>query len=258
MVYTQHSPREKAGLGRTILKIPLTEVSTPNDDSTTSVSNEAITDSPDTKFDQLAELVRKLSENIESSEKKPQPLEKEIKPASSSSTKSKATSKPKMRSELCNYTTHTTDECYRILFCMICKKDDHRTSDHLSYTVSSSVVSYHNAQSHNYASGSKQIRQKAKPFTPCTHSGFNDHLPDDCLMYPCCDICGDPTHDSSGHEDVIQSRRGITKPTQQSTSSPRCKICGSNIHTTTDHGSISQFKKAIKAKPTRKWVHKKN
>ena len=156
---------------------------------------------------------RKLSEKIESSEKNPQPLEKEIKPASSSSTKSKATSKPKMRCELCNYTTHTTDDCYRILFCMICKKDDHRTSDHLSYTVSSSAVSYHNAQSHNYASGSKQVRLKAKPFTPCTHCGFNDHLPDDCLMYPCCDICG------------------------------------SNIHTTTDHGSISQFKRPLKLNP---------
>jgi hypothetical protein len=121
---------------------PLTELLVPTDDSTTSVSNEAITDSPDSKYDQLAELVRKLSD-------------KEIKPTSSSSTKSKATSKPKMRCELCNYTTHTTDDCYRILFCMIYKKEDHRTSDHLSYTVSSGAVSYHNAQSLDYASGSK-------------------------------------------------------------------------------------------------------
>jgi outer membrane murein-binding lipoprotein Lpp len=161
LVYTQHSPRKKAGLGKTILKRSLTEASTTNDESTTSVSNEVITDSPDSKFDQLAELVRKLSEKIETSEKKTQPLEKEIKPASSSSAKSNGTSKPKMRCELCNYTTHTTYDYYRILFCMICKKDDHKTSDHLSYTVSSSVVSYHNAQSRNYASGSKQIRQNA-------------------------------------------------------------------------------------------------
>jgi hypothetical protein len=110
LVYTQHSPREKAALGRIILKRPLTEVSVPNDDSTTSVSNEAITDIPDSKYDQLAELVRKLSEKIESSEKNPQPLKKEIKPASSSSTKSKATSKPKLRCELCNYTAHTTHQ----------------------------------------------------------------------------------------------------------------------------------------------------
>lgn len=241
------------------MKRPITEVSVPNHDSTTSVSNEAITDSPDSKYDQLAELVRQLSGKIESSEKTPQPLGKETKPASSSSTKSKATSKPKLRCELCNYTTHTTDDCYRILFYMICKKEDHRTSDHLSYTVSSGVVSYYNAHPIDYASGSKQIRQKAKPFSPCTHCGFNDHLPDDCLLYPCCDICGDPTHDSSGHEQVIQSSRGIIKPTPQPTSSPpRCKVCGSTVHTTTDHGSISQFKKTIKAKPTRKWVHKKN
>jgi hypothetical protein len=79
------------------------------------------------------------------------------------------------------------------------------------------------------------------------------------MIKPCCDICGDPTHDSSGHEQVIQARRGIINPTPQLTSSsPRCKVYGSTVHTTTDHGSISQFKKAIKAKPTRKWVHKKN
>jgi hypothetical protein len=176
LVYTQHSPREKAGLGRTILKRQITEVSVHTDDSTTSVSTEAIIDNPDSKYDQLAELVRKLSEKTESFEKTPQPLGKEIKPASSSSTKSKATSNPKLRCELCNY---TTDDCYRILFCMICKKEDHRTSDHLSYTVSSGVVSYYNAQSLDYASGSKQIRQKENPFSPCIHCGFNDYLPDD-------------------------------------------------------------------------------
>ena len=42
LVYTQHSPKEKAGLGRTILKRPLTKVST---------TNEVITDSHDSKFD---------------------------------------------------------------------------------------------------------------------------------------------------------------------------------------------------------------
>ncbi|GJT66151.1 retrovirus-related pol polyprotein from transposon TNT 1-94 [Tanacetum coccineum] len=41
------------------------------------------------------------------------------------------------------------------------------------------------AQPYQYASPSKQIlKAKAKPFSPCTHCGFNDHRPDDCRNYP--------------------------------------------------------------------------
>ncbi|GKF68095.1 hypothetical protein Tco_0197774, partial [Tanacetum coccineum] len=59
-------------------------------------------------------------------------------------------------------------------YCMICKREDHRTSD---------------------ASSSKQIlKAKAKPFPPCTHCGFNDHRPDDCRNYPECEICGSYDH----------------------------------------------------------------
>ena len=145
---------------------------------------------------------------------------------------------------------------------MVCKQEDHRTSDHLSYTTSLKAQANCKAQAYKYASGSKQnLKQKAKPFKPCTHYGFNDHHPVDCLMYPCCDICGDPSHDASRHDNVIQARRGLTTDSSQSTgssSSNKCTIYGSSIHSTTDHESINKFKKSIRPKPTKKWVNKQN
>ncbi|GJX79932.1 hypothetical protein Tco_0328081 [Tanacetum coccineum] len=45
------------------------------------------------------------------------------------------------------------------------------------------------AQPYQYASPSKQIlKAEAKPFTSCTHCGFNDHRLDDCRIYPECEI----------------------------------------------------------------------
>ncbi|GJR65545.1 hypothetical protein Tco_0011610 [Tanacetum coccineum] len=53
----------------------------------------------------------------------------------------------------------------RILYCMICKREDHRTSDHKMYTASLKRSENYKAQPYQYASSSKQIqRVKAKPF----------------------------------------------------------------------------------------------
>ncbi|GKE74447.1 hypothetical protein Tco_1536488, partial [Tanacetum coccineum] len=53
------------------------------------------------------------------------------------------------------------------------------------YTVSLKRSENYKAQPYQYASSSKQIlKEKAKPFPPCTHYGFNDHRPDDCRNYP--------------------------------------------------------------------------
>ncbi|GKC50078.1 retrovirus-related pol polyprotein from transposon TNT 1-94, partial [Tanacetum coccineum] len=71
-----------------------------------------------------------------------------------------------------------------ILYCMICKREDHRTLDHEMYTASLKRSKNYKAQPYQYASSSKQIlRAKTKPFPPCTHCGFNDHRPDDCRKY---------------------------------------------------------------------------
>ena len=61
LVFSQHSPREKnSGLVKTILKRPTPEVTTSVDDSSPSVHTEKNPESPESKIDQLAELLRKL------------------------------------------------------------------------------------------------------------------------------------------------------------------------------------------------------
>lgn len=176
-VYQPHSPKDKTNPGITILKRP---TSVPPENLTPSVSTEVKPDNTDSKVDQIAELVRMLSEKIESTEK-PSGSKSKQPSASTSSSKLKTTSRPSVRCELCNYPNHTTDKCYRVLFCMICKQEDHRTCDHISHTASLKAQGLYKTQGYQYASSSKQ-RLKAKPFLPCPHCGFNDHLPDDCMM----------------------------------------------------------------------------
>ncbi|GJY26303.1 retrovirus-related pol polyprotein from transposon TNT 1-94 [Tanacetum coccineum] len=72
-----------------------------------------------------------------------------------------------------------------ILYCMICKREDHKTSDHKMYTASLKRSENYKAQPYQYASPSKKIlKAKAKTFPPCTHYGFNDHRPDNYRNYP--------------------------------------------------------------------------
>ncbi|GJZ05124.1 retrovirus-related pol polyprotein from transposon TNT 1-94 [Tanacetum coccineum] len=60
-------------------------------------------------------------------------------------------------------------QALRILYCMICKREDHKTSDHEMYTASLKRSKNYKAQPYQYASSSKQIlKAKAKPFPPCT------------------------------------------------------------------------------------------
>ncbi|GJW36969.1 retrovirus-related pol polyprotein from transposon TNT 1-94 [Tanacetum coccineum] len=92
---------------------------------------------------------------------------------------------------------------------MICKREDHRTSDHEMYIASLKRSENYKAQPYQYASSSKQIlRANAKPFPPCTHCGFNDPMPDDCRNYHECEICRSYDHSTSGHNRVIQIRGG--------------------------------------------------
>nr|GEX15820.1 retrovirus-related Pol polyprotein from transposon TNT 1-94 [Tanacetum cinerariifolium] len=63
-----------------------------------------------------------------------------------------------------------------ILCCMICKREDHRTSDHEMYIASLIKSKNYKAQPYQNASTSKQIlKAKAKPYSPYTNCGFNDH-----------------------------------------------------------------------------------
>ncbi|GJV51251.1 retrovirus-related pol polyprotein from transposon TNT 1-94 [Tanacetum coccineum] len=65
----------------------------------------------------------------------------------------------------------------------------------------------------------KILRVKAKPFPPCTHCGFNDHISDDYRNYPECGICGSYDHSTSGHNHVIQIRGGVLVESSQSNES---------------------------------------
>ncbi|GJS53349.1 retrovirus-related pol polyprotein from transposon TNT 1-94 [Tanacetum coccineum] len=107
-----------------------------------------------------------------------------------------------------------------ILYCMICKREDHRTSDHEMYIASLKRSENYKAQPYQYASPSKKIlRAKAKPFPPCIHCGFNYHMPNDYRNYPECEICGSYDHSTSGHNHVIQIRGGALAESSQSNES---------------------------------------
>ncbi|GJV75584.1 retrovirus-related pol polyprotein from transposon TNT 1-94 [Tanacetum coccineum] len=189
LTFEPHSPKERPGFG--IMKHTKPET---QDSSNKSVSG-TITVS-ETK--QITPSVP--TENTDTSKSlRPKPIQK-----------------PQFKCELCHYTNHLTDDCYRILYCMICKREDHRTLDHEICIASLKRSENYKAQPYQYASSSKQIlKAKAKPFPPCRHCGFNDHRHDDCRNYPECGIC------------------------------VKCNTCGSTVHSTTDHNEFDHFKREI-------------
>ncbi|GJS42954.1 hypothetical protein Tco_0567997 [Tanacetum coccineum] len=137
----------------------------------------------------------------------------------------------------------------RILYYMICKRKDHRTSDHEMHTAFLKRSENFKAQPYHYATSSKQIlKAKTKPFPPCTHCGFNDHK-HDCRNYPECEICGSYDHFTSGHNRVIHIRGGVLAESSQSSESSivvKCNTCGSTVHSTTDHNEFDHFKRGEK------------
>nr|GFB36478.1 hypothetical protein [Tanacetum cinerariifolium] len=145
---------------------------------------------------------------------------------------------------------NTLNDRYRILYYMICKREDHRTYDHEMYIASLKRSMNYKAQPYQYASFSKQIlKAKAKPFPPCTHYGFNDHGLGDCRNYPECEICRSYGHSTSGHNHVIQIRGGVLAESSQSNESVikvKCNTCRSTIHSTTDHNKFNHFKRGEK------------
>ncbi|GJY23108.1 retrovirus-related pol polyprotein from transposon TNT 1-94 [Tanacetum coccineum] len=155
--------------------------------------------------------------------------------------------KPKLKCKLCHYTNHSTDDCYRILYCMKCKKEDHRTSDHDMYVALLNSSKNYKAQPYQYTSPSKQIlKSKIILYPPCTHYGFNDHRSNDYRNYPECEICGSYDHFTSGHNRVIYVRGGILAESSQSNESfigVSCTTYGSNVHSTTDHNDFENFKR---------------
>ncbi|GJR52170.1 hypothetical protein Tco_1402691 [Tanacetum coccineum] len=88
-----------------------------------------------------------------------------------------------------------------------CKRTDHRTCDHTEY-MSTINMSQHLKSQGGSSSRSRTPKPLKHFFSPFIHYGFNDHLSDDCVNYPICDICGSYDHDIHGHNRVISQRRG--------------------------------------------------
>ncbi|GJR08043.1 hypothetical protein Tco_0790695 [Tanacetum coccineum] len=136
-----------------------------------------------------------LSKSVDSSKISQDSKPKVQNTGSSKSLRPKRIQRPQLKYELCHYTNHSTDDCYRILYFLICKRDYHRTSYHDMNNASLKRSENYKAQPYQYASPSKQIlKAKAKPFPLCTHYGFNNHRPNDCRNYPECEIYGSYDH----------------------------------------------------------------
>ncbi|GJT17022.1 retrovirus-related pol polyprotein from transposon TNT 1-94 [Tanacetum coccineum] len=114
------------------------------------------------------------------------------------------------------------------------------------------------AQPYQYASSSKQIlREKAKPFPPCIHCGFNDHMPGDYRNYPECEIYGSYDYSTSRHNRVIQIRGGVLAESSQANESSirvKCNTCGSTVYSTSDHNEFDHFKRDTSGRPSGTWT----
>ncbi|GJZ77828.1 retrovirus-related pol polyprotein from transposon TNT 1-94 [Tanacetum coccineum] len=128
----------------------------------------------------------------------------------------------------------------QVLFCKKCERTDHITCDHAKY-ISTKNMSQH-LKSLGRSSRPKNLRPSKHFFPSCIHSGFNDHLSDDCVNYPICDICGSYDHDTHGHNRIISLRRGI-KPRNPQHVMKSCKTYGSTFHTIIDHNEIEWFRR---------------
>ncbi|GJZ16293.1 retrovirus-related pol polyprotein from transposon TNT 1-94 [Tanacetum coccineum] len=87
-----------------------------------------------------------------------------------------------------------------------CERTDHRTCDHAEY-MSTINMSQHLKSQGGSSSRSRTSRPSKHFFPPCIHCGFNDHLSDDYVNYPICDIYGSYNHDTHGH-----NKSDIRKP----------------------------------------------
>ena len=139
--------------------------------------------------------------------------------------------------ELCESFGHLTENCLKVIFCMKCKKSDHRTCEHTEYITSRPYPGGFRT------SGESSSSQRPRMVFPqCVHCGRNNHHAGDCAYAPYCNICGSTDHDSDGHDHVISLRRGI-KPRNPKSVPKACDTCGSVVHTTRDHGQIEWFRR---------------
>nr|GEX88228.1 hypothetical protein [Tanacetum cinerariifolium] len=248
LTFQPHSPKKRPGLGIMKHTKPTTQNSSNNSVSgtVTMLIDEKVNSNQKTQ-ESTSNIQKTESSKLADSSRMIQDSKPKVQNTSSSkSLRPKPIQNPQLKFELYHCTNHSADDCYRILYCMICKMDYHRTSDHETYIASLKRSENYMAQPYQYASTSNHIlKVKAKPFPPCTHYGFNDHK----------------------HDRVIHIRGGVLAESSRSNESSirvKCNTCRSTVHSTSDHNEFDHFKRgekiqAAKARePTKKWVYKRN
>nr|GEW77561.1 hypothetical protein [Tanacetum cinerariifolium] len=192
-----------------------------------------------------------ISEQIPHQKKKLLEIMKQI-PYSTTSPKKPSGSFSKLRDNAIDLLTLLSkrETRLRILYYMICKREDHRTSDHEMNIAFLKRSKSYKAQHYQYASSSKQIlKVKAKPFPQCTHCSFNNHRPNYYRNYPECKIYRSYDYSTSRHNHVIHIRGGVLAESSQSNESSfrvKYNTCGSTVHSTSDHNEFDHFKRGKK------------
>nr|GEU30642.1 retrovirus-related Pol polyprotein from transposon TNT 1-94 [Tanacetum cinerariifolium] len=119
----------------------------------------------------------------------------------------------------------------------------------LQISKNQSSYSKNNQPQRGGSSRSRTPRPSKYFFPACIHCGFSDHLSNNYVNYPICDVCGSYDHDTHGHNMIISLRIGI-KPRIPQHVMKSCKTYGSTVHTITDHDDIEWFRRgeALQAK----------
>ncbi|GKC37653.1 retrovirus-related pol polyprotein from transposon TNT 1-94 [Tanacetum coccineum] len=213
LTFQPHSPKERPGLGIMKHTKPETQDSLNKSVSGTVTVSETEPTTPlvptevkdteqESKINELTKLVQMLIDEKVNSTQKTQESNSQIqqtessksvdsskisqdsKPkvqntGSSKSLRPKPIQKPQLKCELCNYTNHLTADCYRILYCMIYKKEDHRNPYHKMYTTSLKRNENYKAQPYQYASLSKMVENqkdvKVKQIRTDNGTEFRNH-----------------------------------------------------------------------------------
>ncbi|GJU87077.1 retrovirus-related pol polyprotein from transposon TNT 1-94 [Tanacetum coccineum] len=232
LIFQPHSLKERPGLGIMKHTKPETQDSSNESVSGTITVNESKQTTPsvptevkdteqESKLNELTKLAQMLIDEKVNFDQKTQESNSKIQKAESSksvdSSKISQDSKPKVQStgsskslrpkpiqklqlkcELCHYTNHSTDDCYRILYYMICKKEDHRTSDHeINYLKCGICGSYdHSTLGHN-----RVIQIRGGVLAESSQSNESS-------IRVKCNTCGSTVHSTSDQNEFDHFKKG--------------------------------------------------
>ncbi|GKB34354.1 retrovirus-related pol polyprotein from transposon TNT 1-94 [Tanacetum coccineum] len=127
--------------------------------------------------------------------------------------------------KLCGLNNHLSENCYKVLFCKKYERTNHRTCEHAEYMSAMNMTQH--LKSQGGSSSRSKTSRPSKPFPLCIHYGFNDHLSDECVNYPICDICESYDHDTHSYN---RFRRGKALQAMKAKAFEFKKTESSNVH----------------------------